>query len=77
MAAQLIGIKDLAARALHLLAGAAFTHDENVDSQIANVSHELKDLPHFCALTDDIFESIATVDLLAQPFNFALQAALL
>ncbi len=61
----------------HFLAGATFADDEDVDNQIANVSDELKDLPHSCALTDDIFEAVATVDLLAEPFNLALQVVLL
>jgi hypothetical protein len=50
MAAQLIGIKDFAARAPflmnrpsdHFLAGAAFAHDEDINSQIANVSPSSK-----------------------------------
>src|SRR5262245_1489321 len=61
----------------HFLAGAAFTDDEDIDSEVAYVSDELKNLPHPGALTDDIVESIPTVNLLAEPFDLALQAVLL
>jgi hypothetical protein len=61
----------------HFFAGAAFTHDKYIDSEIAHVSDKIEYLPHFCALTDDILESVVTVDLLAQPFDLTLQAVLL